>query len=87
VKPGRATTPHTLDRAEVYYIIEGRGTMHVGDEAQMVRAGHTVHIPPRAAQWIENTGSAALAFLCIVDPPWVPEGEIVLEQTPPTGGR
>jgi mannose-6-phosphate isomerase-like protein (cupin superfamily) len=86
VAPGRATLPHVLDRGEAYYIVEGRGTMHVGDEAQPVRAGHAVHIPPGAAQWIENTGKVALAFLCIVDPPWVPECEVVHKQ-PPDGGR
>lgn len=86
VAPARATTPHALSRSEVYYIIEGRGTMHVGDEAQPVRAGHAVLIPPGSVQWIENTGKAALAFLCIVDPPWVSECEVVHRQ-PPDGGR
>ncbi len=87
VGPGLATLPHVLNRAEVYYVVEGRGTMHVGGEAQAVRAGHVVHIPPGVAQWIENTGRVALAFLCIVDPPWVPECEVVHMQQPPDGGR
>jgi mannose-6-phosphate isomerase-like protein (cupin superfamily) len=87
VKPGRATIAHTLSRTEVYYIVEGRGTMHVGDESQPVRAGHAVHVPPGAVQWIENTGSVGLAFLCIVDPPWAPECEVVHKQAPPAGGR
>lgn len=87
VGPARATAPHVLSHAEVYYIVEGRGIVHVGDEAQAVRAGHAVHIPPGSVQWIENTGKAALAFLCIVDPPWVPECEVVHTQAPPAGGR
>jgi len=87
VRPGQATLPHALSRTEVYYIVEGRGVMHVGDEAQPVRAGHAIHIPPGAVQWIENTGKVGLAFLCIVDPPWVPECEVVRNQAPPTGGR
>jgi mannose-6-phosphate isomerase-like protein (cupin superfamily) len=87
VKPGQATLPHTLSRTEVYYIVEGRGIMHVDDEAQPVRAGHAVHIPPGTVQWIENGGEGALVFLCIVDPPWIPECEVILKQAPPAGGR
>lgn len=87
VRPGRATIPHALRHTEVYYIVEGRGTMHVGDEAQPVRAGHAVHVPPGTIQWIENTGDGGLAFLCIVDPPWAPECEVVLRHAPPVGGR
>jgi mannose-6-phosphate isomerase-like protein (cupin superfamily) len=87
VRPGRATIPHTLSRTEVYYIVDGRGLMHAGDEVQPVRAGHAVHIPPGTTQWIENTGNVGLAFLCIVDPPWVPACEVVHEQAPPGGGR
>lgn len=85
VEPGRATFPHALSRAEVYYIIEGRGTMHVGGEERQVRAGHAVHIPPGHTQWIENTGGGGLAFLCIVNPPWVPECEVVRRQALPAG--
>jgi len=87
VAPARATLPHVLSNTEVYYVIEGRGTMHVGDETQPVRAGHAVLIPPGSVQWIENTGKAALAFLCIVDPPWVPECEVIHRPAPPAGGR
>lgn len=77
VKALGVTAPHALTRTEVYYILEGRGIMHVGEEARPVRAGQAVHIPPGKVQWIENTGTAGLSFLCIVDPPWVPECEIV----------
>lgn len=87
VKPGRATLPHALSRTEVYYIVEGRGIVHVGDEAQPVRAGHAVHVPPGTVQWIENTGKVGLAFLCIVHPPWVPECEVEHKQEPPGNGR
>jgi len=30
-------------------------------------------------QYIENTGSGNLQFLCIVEPAWKPEDEIILE--------
>jgi mannose-6-phosphate isomerase-like protein (cupin superfamily) len=78
VKPGRSTVPHRLDSSEVYYLIFGTGTIHVGDKKAKVHAGHCVHIPRGETQWIENTGRIDLAFLCLVDPPWRQEDEEIL---------
>ncbi len=78
VGPGRATRPHRLTGSEVYYILEGRGVMHIGDERAEVAAGQAVYIPPGRVQFIENPGTARLAFLCLVDPAWTPEAEEVL---------
>ena len=76
VAPGQTTAPHRLEGAsEVYIILEGEGLMSIEDESEPVRAGHTIYIPPGALQCIENTGSADLEFLCIVDPAWQPEHE------------
>jgi len=75
VRAGASTLPHALTHSEVYYVLDGRGVMHVGGESQRVRAGHAVCVPPGETQWIENTGAADLAFLCIVSPPWTPECE------------
>lgn len=78
VGPGRATRPHRLTGSEVYYILEGRGVMHVGDERAEVVAGQAVCIPPGQVQFIENAGASRLAFLCLVDPAWTPDAEKVL---------
>jgi mannose-6-phosphate isomerase-like protein (cupin superfamily) len=78
VKAGKKTLPHRLSGSEVYYILAGRGVMHVGDEAEKVRPGQAVYIPPGSVQFIENSGRSDLAFLCIVDPAWRPEDEEVL---------
>jgi len=75
VKPGSSTRPHRLKSSEVYYVISGKGRMHVANEKRTVAAGHVVHIPPGAVQWIENIGEEDLTFLCIVDPPWRPEDD------------
>lgn len=79
VKPGRASLRHRLASSEVYYILAGTGIMHIENEAETVRAGDTVCIPERAVQWIENTGTGDLAFLCIVSPAWRQEDEETLE--------
>jgi mannose-6-phosphate isomerase-like protein (cupin superfamily) len=78
VKPGEKTLPHRLKSSEVYYVLEGRGLMHVDGERAEVEAGQAVYIPPLAVQFIENTSANDLAFLCIVDPAWRAGDEEIL---------
>ena len=78
VGSGERTKPHRLMTAEVYYILSGRGRMHIDAESHDVDAGCAAYIPPGAAQCIENTGRNDLVFLCIVDPAWRQEDEEVL---------
>ena len=54
--------------------------MHVDEEVVEVGPNCAIYIPPKAVQYIENTGSCDLEFLCIVDPAWRPEDEEVLER-------
>ena len=79
VKPNQRTQLHRLKTSEVYYIIEGKGIMHINDNTENVFPGRTIYIPPEANQSIENTGAADLIFICIVDPAWKKEDEQVLE--------
>ncbi|HIH61892.1 MAG TPA: cupin domain-containing protein [Methanobacteriales archaeon] len=72
---GEASLPHRLKSVEVYYILEGKGLMHINNEAEMVKVGDTIYIPPKAVQCIENIGDSILSFLCIVSPPWQKEDE------------
>jgi mannose-6-phosphate isomerase-like protein (cupin superfamily) len=77
VKPGRASRPHRLKTSEVYYIMEGEGVMYIDDESAPVGPGQAIYIPPNAKQYIRNTGSSDLKFICIVDPAWRKEDEAV----------
>jgi mannose-6-phosphate isomerase-like protein (cupin superfamily) len=77
VKPGTVSRPHRLTTSEVYYILEGDAIMHINAEARPVRAGHAIYIPPLAVQYIHNTGTTDLVFLCIVDPAWRKQDEEV----------
>ena len=79
VLAGQMTKPHKLRSCEVYYIIAGKGLMHVDQESFEVGAQCAVYIPPNAVQYIENTGNSDLEFLCIVDPAWRKDDEEVFD--------
>jgi mannose-6-phosphate isomerase-like protein (cupin superfamily) len=76
LRPGEKSLPHKFHKAsEVYYVLKGHGIMHIDDETAEVGPGDTIHIPPRAVQWIESWGEEDLEFLCIVYPAWKPDAE------------
>jgi mannose-6-phosphate isomerase-like protein (cupin superfamily) len=76
VESGESSVAHRFHTAsEVYYILKGRGLMHINDESAEVKSGDTIYIPPKATQYIENLGEENLEFLCIVYPSWQPDAE------------
>ena len=78
IAPGQSSLRHKISNGEVYYIIEGRGEMHVDDESAVLESGDLVEIPSGAVQWLRNLGETDLVFLCIVDPAWRSEDEEIL---------
>ena len=74
---GETSQPHSLKTSEVYYILSGKGEMHIEDETQLVEPGDAVYIPPDARQFIRSCGDEPLVFICIVDPAWRKEDETV----------
>ena len=77
VKPGDTTQLHSLSTSEVYYILEGRGIMHINEEKQEVKPGDAIYIPPHAKQCIHNPADHNLVFICIVDPAWNKNDETI----------
>ena len=76
LSPGKSSLPHRFfEASEVYYILKGKGLMHIDDETTEVEPGDTIYIPPNAVQFIECIGKENLDFLCIVDPAWEPNAE------------
>jgi mannose-6-phosphate isomerase-like protein (cupin superfamily) len=76
IPSGEATLPHILRLStELYYILSGCGEIHIDKEQSAIRAGQIVLIPPKARQYIRNTGNDDLVFLCIVAPKWRAEDE------------
>jgi mannose-6-phosphate isomerase-like protein (cupin superfamily) len=75
VAVGARTYRHRLQHTEVYYLLTGRGLMHIENETTDVIAGDAITIPARAAQWIENSGHEVLRFIALVSPPWTIEAD------------
>ena len=73
--PGKATSPHRLDFLEIYYVLQGRGVMHLDDQAQEIGPESCVYLPPGVVQWVENPGPGELVFLCVCHPAWRAEGD------------
>ena len=76
---GRRSKRHALSASEVYYFLAGQGTFTIEETSALVEAGTLIYVPPGATQSLENTGSADVEFLCVVDPAWRMEDESVLE--------
>ncbi len=79
LKAGMKSKPHKLKTSEVYYILEGKGLMHIDNKSSEALPNQAIYIPPHSLQYIENTGSSDLKFLCIVDPAWRIEDEEVMD--------
>lgn len=80
LKPGESSLPHHLkSNVEIYYILSGKGVMHIDNEKEEVEVDQAIYIPPRSVQWIENSSDTDLKFLCIVNPPWKAENEELVD--------
>ena len=64
----RTAAHHHVQTEEIYYILQGRGRMQVGDEGRDVGPGDAIAIPPGAPHQITNSGNATLIFLCCCAP-------------------
>ena len=79
LEPEKKSVLHKMKSSEIYFILEGEGTMHINDEKIPVKKNDSVYVPPMSKQFIENSGNSVLRFLCIVDPAWKQDDEIILE--------
>ena len=56
VDVGESSYRHRLRQTEVYFILAGRGRMHVDQESRELAIGDTVVIPPQAEQYEPSAG-------------------------------
>jgi len=79
LEPGKKTLLHKIKSSEIYYILEGDAILKINDESHKLKKDDSCYVPPMSVQHIKNTGSTILRFLCIVEPAWKPEDEVILE--------
>ncbi len=79
---------HNQEQEEVYYIVEGRGEMCLGEERRQLAAGQAVFIPPRVFHQLTNTGTGHLVMMYV----YAPAGDVAhwrqeLDGTLPRAGK
>jgi len=79
LEPGKKSKLHKMRSSEIYYILEGNGILRTDEDIHHMEKDDSVFVPPNSKQFIENTGSINLRFLCIVEPAWKTVDETVLE--------
>ena len=77
INPGERSKPHIMKTSEMYYILQGEGIMHIDSETKQVNQNDLIFVPPMSNQFLENSGEIDLTVLCIVDPAWKKENEIL----------
>jgi quercetin dioxygenase-like cupin family protein len=67
IAPGRAPEhSHVYD--EVIYVLEGEGTLHIGDSHDPVSAGSAIHLPPFLEHSLENSGDSPMRIVAVFHP-------------------
>jgi len=79
LEPGKKSKLHKISSSEIYYILEGSGMLKINEDTYQLEKDDSVYVPPNSKQFIENIGSINLRFLCIVEPAWEADNEILLE--------
>lgn len=68
--PGQAQKPHThADQDKIYFVLEGRGRIHLGSRESAVTPGDAVVAEAGAMHGVVNDGSEPLILLVVVTPP------------------
>jgi mannose-6-phosphate isomerase-like protein (cupin superfamily) len=77
---GKKSKLHKMTSSEIYYILEGSGILYVNDESHNLEKDDSAYVPPNSKQFIANVGTNDLKFLCIVEPAWKADDEVLLEK-------
>lgn len=82
--PGGRTLLHRHGESEeLYFILEGTGTMTLGEAQFSIEPGDTILIPPGTAHNLHNTGAVPLRLLCACAPAYRHEDtEVLPGETP-----
>ena len=66
IGPGGHTPRHEHDWQHINYIIEGRGTLMIGDDTRPISRGDFAVVPSNTRHQFRNESDQDLVFICIV---------------------
>ncbi len=80
VEPFKETKLHIHKNSEeVYFIIQGKGLMTLGNKTFTVKEEDAILIPPKTPHKIKNNEEKELKILCVCSPPYSHEDTELLE--------
>jgi mannose-6-phosphate isomerase-like protein (cupin superfamily) len=69
-EPGQEHAPHAHEgQDKLYVILEGSGTVQIGDTSQVLAAGDAAFAPSGVMHSIRNTGAERLVVMAVLAPP------------------
>ena len=78
--PGEISDLHHHNKSqEIYFVIEGKGQIRLGDRTIIVNPGDAVHIPTRVKHSIENDGEILMQLFVVNSPPYQ-ENDVIFEE-------
>jgi uncharacterized cupin superfamily protein len=67
VEPGgRAHPPHQHGGLEAFYVLEGEGTLEIGDERHRLHANECAVFDPQKLHGLVNTGETMLRYMVVL---------------------
>ena len=66
VDPGQATRQENHHHDHGILVLQGQGTVQLGEEIHSISQGDVIFIPPDMEHQLTNTGEEPLGFICII---------------------
>ena len=69
-EPGQEHAPHVHEgQDKLYFILEGAGVVHIGEQAEILSAGDAAYAPSGVPHSIRNPGPDRLVTTVVLAPP------------------
>jgi quercetin dioxygenase-like cupin family protein len=65
LQPGQSLKKHTTPVDVFFYILEGKGTVEIGDEQQEVQKDAIIESPKGIPHLLQNSGESVFRFLVV----------------------
>jgi quercetin dioxygenase-like cupin family protein len=69
VEPGIPTPPHSHPHEQMGHLIEGEGTLYIGEESASIKAGTSFWVPPNAPHNFDAKGDKPAVLVEAFAPP------------------